>query len=679
MNDTEEGGLLNVTALVSMFEASEEASYESRKLAERDRDYHDGKQLSAEEEKALGKRGQPPYIDNRIKTKIDYLVGLEKQQRINPKAEPRTPVHEEDADAASQALNYVADAEDFDYKRSAVWRNLLVEGVGGIAVSVAQGYDGVDIKLSRIAWDRIFYDPHSSELDFSDAGYMGMVLWDDYDRALEKYPDAADALDATMASVTASDTYDDKPKYNLWADKKRRRVRIVQIWVKRGEDWFFAEFTKGGILKAGPSPYVDDKGASDCELFLQSSYVDRDNNRYGLVRELISPQDGINKTKSKALHLLNTAQIVVKEGLFSDVEKLRKEAARPDGVIIVPETGGPLMESFSFNTRTDLAAAHLGMLQEAQNSIDLKGPNATAMGDKAQGSAAASGKAIIASQQGGMVSLGDLLDNLRHLDKRVFRAIWNRIRQYWTGEKWIRVTDDERNLKWVVVNPGQESMQALQTNPQMGEKISGMIGNVADLDCDITIDEAPDSVVPALEQFEALVNLKQFDVNNELPFRALVMAAPNLKNRSQVLKEMDEAKEAAQQNPMAQMGQKLQLEGAQAEVADKQAAARLKEAQARKALSDAGANGPEGPTEIDLAKALADIRNINASTAKTVAETEKTQVETALAPAEFRRDQREAEMARQERFTMKRADLGAAADDRKSRENQFRRKASQAA
>src|SRR5689334_10520220 len=97
-------GKLTVETLVNMFEASEDASYESRKLAERDRDYHDNKQLSDEEMKALKKRGQPPYIDNRIKTKVDYLVGLEKQQRVDPKAWPRTPMHEQDAEAATEGL-----------------------------------------------------------------------------------------------------------------------------------------------------------------------------------------------------------------------------------------------------------------------------------------------------------------------------------------------------------------------------------------------------------------------------------------------------------------------------------------------------------------------------------------------------------------------------------------------
>lgn len=556
-------GKLNVNDLVNMFEASEDASYDSRQMAERDRDYHDNKQLTSDELKALKKRGQPPYIDNRIKTKVDYLVGLEKQQRINPKALPRTPVHEGDADAAGQALNYVADKENYDSKRSASWRNLLVEGACGIGVTVKQGKNGEwYVCLNRISWDRLFWDPHSAELDFSDAGYLGTVQWMDHDDALEMYkdnPEVADILEATLQHSSLSNTYDDKPKWNVWGDRKRRRVRIVAIWIKRGDEWSFAEFTKGGILKAGPSPYVDDEGNSECELIFQSAYADRDNNRFGLVREMIYLQDGINKRGSKAQHLLNTAQIVMTRDAIDEqansIEEVRRQAARPDGIILLNPGNGKLDERFQFNTRSDLAAGQVQMQEAAIRAIETKGPNATQMGEKtAMGSASASGKAIIASQQGGMISLGDLLDNLRNLDLRVFRAVWNRIRQFWTAEKWIRVTDDERNVKWVGINVPQQMQQMYAA--QGGERIAGMIGSVAQLDCDIIVDTSPLS--PQTETFASLVELKQAGVG--IPDKALIRAAPNFNGKQQMLKEMD------QPNPMADMAGKLQMAGAKAEV-----------------------------------------------------------------------------------------------------------------
>lgn len=617
-------GKLSVGDLCRMFEESEDATYTARKEAERDRDYVDNRQLTDEELATLRKRGQPPVIDNRIKTKIDYLVGLEKQQGVMPKAMPRTPVHEGDADAATEALRYVADEQDFASKRSAVWRNMLVEGSGGIGVSVEeavdyQGQPGIVVKLRKIAWDRMFVDPHSSELDYEDAGYKGLVTWMDYDDALAMYPDGKDILDSTLSN-SPSDTYDDKPKFSHWADKKRKRVRICQVWIKRDGEWYFAEYTKGGILKAGPSPHKTDKGESDDELVFQSAYADRDNNRYGLVREMITLQDEINKRRSKGLHLLNTSQVIYEDGSVDDINEFHRQSVRPDGKMKVAP-GALADKRVQFNTREDLAAAHFQLLQEAKNAIDLKGPNATQMGDKAQGSTSASGKAIIASQQGGMIQIGDLMDGLRHLDKRVFRKIWYRIRQYWTAEKWIRVTDDEENIKWLGVNVDPMQVQMLaQQNPQAAQKIAGAVGNLAELDCDIIIDDAPDSLTPQLEQFQALVELKKFDAQNEIPFRSIVAAMPNLKDKQNFLKAMDKAQEGRGQQQQA--NQQLQQRGAMAEVAETEAGAKLKEAQTVKTLAEAGMSGQgeqpqpqpfELPPEIQVAKELAGIEDKQAS------------------------------------------------------------------
>lgn len=594
-------GQLDVGDLCRMFEESEDSSYESRKNAERDRDYYDNKQLTADEIAELKNRGQPPTIDNRIKTKVDYLVGLEKTQRVKPKAFPRTPKHEADADSATEALRYVAESEDYSAKRSGVWKNMLLEGVGGFRVyaepskygqppdymgSSSLSQQEYDICLQRIAWDRLFFDPHSAEADFSDAGYLGIVTWMDYDDALAMYPDGQDILDTTLSSAP-SETYDDKPKFTHWADKKRKRVRIVQIWVKRNEQWFFAEYTKGGILKAGASPYQTDKGESDCELLFQSAYVDRDNNRYGLVREMISLQDEINKRRSKSLDLLVRNQVTYEEGAVEDIEEYRKQRARTDGVMKVnpgalSNQNGPRIVS---ETKADLAIAHANLLQEAKNSIDLKGPNATEMGDKTQGSSSASGKAIIASQQGGMIQIGDLMDNLRHLDKRVYRAVWARIRQYWRAEKWIRVTDDEQNVKWLGINLDPMQMQQMKMRAaqdprmaeQMKESIAGMTGPVAELDCDIIIDDAPDSLTPQLEQFQSLVELKKFDTGNEIPFRAIVAAMPNLKDKQNFLKALDEQAEKRQGQPDPETAKLMAQE--QAKQAGLQQQAKLKEAE----------------------------------------------------------------------------------------------------
>jgi hypothetical protein len=653
---TENSAQLDVTDLVQMFEASEDATVDARQNAERDRDYVDNVQYTADELAAFAKRKQPPIIINRIKRKIDFLKGYEQQQRVNPRALPRTMQHEQDAEGAEMALQYVADDVRFDHKRSTVWDNLLVEGAGGYRVAVKQGHDGFDVEVNRIPWDRMFWDPHSAEPDFSDAGYLGAVTWMDYKDAAVMYPDSVDMLDTTLADASNTDTYDDKPKYRIWADTKRKRVRICQIWVKRKDQWFFAEFTKGGILKAGPSPYVNDKGESDCELFFASAYVNRDNDRYGIVREMIGPQDEINKRRSKALHLLNTNQMVYEESALNDVEKARREAARPDGAIKLNPGG---FDKFKLETRTDLAAGHMQLLQEAKNEIDQIGGGLALEGNGVAGSDKASGKAIIASQQGSAMMIQPLMDNLRDLDIRVFRAIWYRIRQFWTEEKWVRITDDERNVKWVGLNVDPQQVEmAMMQNPQMQGKIAGVVPQLAMLDCDIIIDDAPDGITPQLEQFQALVELKKMDANGELPFRALMMAMPNLKNREQILAQMDEASQSAANNPNVQ----LQIAGAQAKVQETQASAQLKQAQAFKATQEAQRppDMPMAPEQASPAEQMAQWNESQANVVDTYAaaelkraQTAKTMQEVHLMPQKMAQDaqMKREQMAQRNRMT----------------------------
>jgi hypothetical protein len=632
----DDGGLLDVGALVKMFEESEDATSEARIRSENDRDYYDNRHWTPRELAVLKKRGQPGVVDNIIKTKVDYLDGVEKKQRIDPKALPRTPKHEAEASAATEALRYVTDSENYDKKRSAVWRDMLVEGCGGIRVTVEPGKDyngqgALDVKIHRVAWDRMFFDPHSSEPDFSDAGYLGVVIWMNYDDALAQYPDGKEALDTTLSSAP-SDTYDDKPKFNSWGDRKRKRVRICQIWIRRDDVWHFAEFTKGGILKSGPSPFVNDKGESDCELFFQSAYVDRDNNRYGFVRELTWLQDEVNKRRSKSLHLLSVNQLHYEDGAFmdNDIERARKELARPDGTIRYAPNALAEKRAIVVNG-VELATAHFQLLQEAKNAIDLKGPNATEMGDKTGGSNAASGRAIIASQQGGMTQLAHLTDRLRNLDVRVFRAIWARIRQFWTAEKWIRVTDDEQNVRWVGLNVDPAQMQmAMQQNPALAQRVAGVVGSVAELDCDIIIDEAPDSLTSPLEQFEALVELKKYDANGEIPLKSIIRASPNLKVKQQLLKDMEE-REAAQSSPQEQQ---IKLRGVVAEIENKEADTQKKLADARATIQEAAL--PQRPQQMEpfaAERAMAEIEEILSSAKYKQAQAHKAAVDAALAPA----------------------------------------------
>jgi hypothetical protein len=329
--------------LVAWFEESEQTSQTAREKAERDRDYYDGKQWTEEEAAELRKRGQPVIALNVIRARINYHLGMEKKQRRDPKCFGRGPEDQQSAEIATEALRYAVDRTDYSTERSKVWENIKVEGCGALECSLVDRQDGnKDVKWLAISWDRFFADPHSARANYSDAAYLGQVKWMDEAETLDEYPDGGQALETALNSATdgglgLGTTYEDRPRWQMWADPKRKRIRVVQIWYKERGQWMWAEFCKGGILAAGPSPYQDDQGESLCGIIAESCYIDRENNRYGEVRDLVDPQDEVNKRRSKALHAVNTNLVITENGALPDgeIEKARREANRPDGFIVV--------------------------------------------------------------------------------------------------------------------------------------------------------------------------------------------------------------------------------------------------------------------------------------------------------------------------------------------------------
>lgn len=567
-----EDGVARLARLVDYFESSESASSTSRKLSERDRDYYDNfddSQWTEAEKAALKKRKQPVTTSNRMKVKVNYLLGIESQKRSLPKAFHRNPQDEEGANAATDALRFVIEDNRYAKVRSASFKSMTIEGACGADVSVEFVGKDVKIRINEIEWDRMFWDAHSRKPNFSDAKYLGQVIWKDVEDAIAEFPGSKEVIERTFtAEASMSTTYEDAPRI-VWADSKRKRIRIVGVWHLEGGTWYHCIYTKGGIISEEESPYVNEEGKSVPSFIYGSCYVDRDGNRYGAVRDWVSIQDEINKRRSKALHLLSVRQTKGDKGAVEDVNKVRSELARPDGHIEV--TPGML---FDVLPTGDMAQAQFELLAEAKSEIDSIGVNAAMAGSETR---VMSGRALMKREESGLAEMGPLFDALNQYDLDIYRAVWMRIKQFWTAEKWVRVTDDERNVRFVGLNvPLTLSEQMLEQAQQQGieitddmraqakndpelQQVVGTKNNVAELDVDITIDQAPASASLQGEQFEILAELAK--VRPDIPTSALIETS-SLRNKDKLLKQMGAdgpAPEMLQvQEQMKQMAQQLE-------------------------------------------------------------------------------------------------------------------------
>lgn len=577
------------------------------------RRYYHGAHWTSAQIKALNDRRQPVVTYNRIGRKINAVVGLLEKQKNDPKGFPRTPQHEQGAELATAVLRYVCDQQEWPQVSADSGLNGAIDGIGGVEMLLEQGDKGdVEVALSTLDPSGFFYDPRSLKPDFSDARYMGLGKWTDIETAVELFPQHEDQLRASIES--GSDLTSMPDHENKWygGTEYYRKIRIVDHWYLKGGEWHYCVYTGALKLADGVSPFKDEKGKTFCKFIVYSANVDQDGDRYGFVRNMKSANDEINQRRSKGLHLLNSRRLIIEEGGSQKIEDIRREAARPDGVIRYP--AGTQPPQFDDAAKSAELQGQLGFLEDAKAEIENYGFNPALIGT---GVNQMSGKAMQLQQMAGIAELGPYLISFRGWKLRVYRAIWNIVRDHWTAERWIRVTDDEELPQFFAINQ-------VQQDPMTG--MPTMVNQLGSLDVDIIIDEGPDTINTQMEAYETVSIMAQR--GQPVP-PALVIELSGLpgsvkKKALEILQREQQAAQQAQQ-PMMQ----VEMEGRQAETEETRSKTVLNMAKAQK---ESIPDMPEQGNGLEGAEAMAGIEETRAKTLKVLAETRKTQVETALLP-----------------------------------------------
>lgn len=503
-----------------------------RELAQKCRDYFDHKQWTAEEEAKLRARKQAPIVVNRVKPKVEGLVGLYELRKTDPKAFPVTQKHEEAAEPITDALRYVSRNNDFDMKRLDVAEDFFVEGVGGVIVDAKPRRGEMEIKISQIPWDRLVYDPRSRKKDFSDARFKGAMMWLSLDQAKAMFKISENKFEKLMEYSASQDylgTTEDRPN---WASKEDKRALFAILFYATAKGWKLTVFSGDEeIVKTQDSPYKDEDGTPVCPIELVSANIDRENQRYGEVAGFLSQQDEINHRRSKFLHLNSTRQTYGNENAIADVHVAKRELAKPDGHLQL-RGGAKFGDDFGVIQHGDFNKAQFDLYLDSKSELDAVSFNAQLSGERQSGDL--SGIAINKLQQAGTLELNRQYALLRAWENRVYTQVWWRIKQFWKEEKWIRVTDDHEDLRWVGFNTKvtaqqllmeainddsrppearQQSQLILQLlteteNPRLNELVE-VRNPLPELDMDIIIDQSFDVVNVQQEQFDLLAQFAQ--------------------------------------------------------------------------------------------------------------------------------------------------------------------------
>ncbi|MBL4861296.1 MAG: hypothetical protein JKX96_10775 [Acinetobacter sp.] len=408
---------------------------------------------------------------------------------------------------------------------------------------------------------------------------MGYADWYDLDEANELFPgNELELEDATGNNEEGDEDKADKP-WLIWQDTNRQRVLISVIYYKMGGAWKYAIHTGADILEEGDSLYLDDKKRPANPIIAQSLYITRNNERFGAVRDMIGPQMEINYRRSMSLFLMKNRRLWSKKGIFPNPKEAKLEAAKADGFLIA---NGEIGREWGFVDSSAEIAGNFELLQDAKRELDIQGANA---GLRGRGVENQSGKAIIAQQNAGVTEENNPYDAHNDFKLRVYQAMWTRAKQFWTEEKFIRVTDDENAFRFAHVNvpavhkdpqTGEPIIDPMtgqpmprmeidpQTgqvaiNPETGQPVQAMDNALAEMDVDIIIDAGPDTVTQQAEQFDAIVGMSNAGV--QFPPDVIIMAS-NLRNKKELLEKLEQAG----QNPEQQAAVQLQMDKLQLEL-----------------------------------------------------------------------------------------------------------------
>ena len=474
------------------FEQWDDDTVEERMYSMRDRDYYDGRQWTPEQTAKLASRNQPAIVFNRIAPTLNYILGTELESKVDPRAYPRNKQHETDADAATDALRYVVDKDKFDSKDAEVTGEVYIEGLGGIVYSIdAEDIaDATEIFADHVPWDRIFWDPTSRKADFSDAMFMGTIVWMSMKEARAMYPDQEDMIDATsMTPTTESESTQSKPR---WLNRAKDQIQVIEhYWREWDEEtgrfeWWECQYVGGGFLQY-PTPVQfrmpprdnEEIGQSWCPMHVTSGYVSRGtsdtNEHYGAARPMIGPQDEINHRRSKAIHLQHSSRVIYETGSIPDPDEFQTEINKPDGMAEVA-AGRLTDKTLEVLPNYELANAQVQMLQDAYASFDRVGPRPMPM----QNDNEMSGRLFIAQQEAGALELKPIRDHLSDWRTGAYDRYWWLIRLVWTEEKWIRVTDDNTGYRFVRINEpttrGERMQNLMQRGTAMPEALEQAFG-----------------------------------------------------------------------------------------------------------------------------------------------------------------------------------------------------------
>ena len=658
-------------------------------MAQKCDEYYQGQQWDADDESALEAEGRPALTINTILPTVNTILGEQSTRRADVQFKPRRGGDQEVANTLTKLYLQISDNNKLDWVEQQVFADgLIMDGRGYFDVRMDFS-DHIEGEVRITAKDPldILIDPDAKDADPKTWNEVFETKWMTLDEIEELYgkkkserllfvaengmsfgPDSVEYQESRYgdtennddhfgAGVPGDDEYRNVKSLRV-VERQHKKITRVQFFVDPNtgdqrqvpEGWSEAKakkFAKQYDMSLISKVIRKVRWTVTCDKVVLhddwSPYNDftivpffcyfRRGQPFGIIRNLLSPQEQLNKIASQELHIVNTTAnsgwMVESGSLIGMTPDDLEEHGAETGLVLEYARGTNPPQKIQPNqipTGLDRIAA-----KAAANIQTISGINDSMLGTD---SAEVSGIAIQAKQNRGAVMIQVPLDNLRKARHYLAEKVLNLVQSFYTEQRIIQVTNEDDPLK------PREEMLINEMTPE-GTIVNDL--TVGEYDVIIATAPARDSFDEI--QFAEALNLRQAGV--VIPDDAIIEYS-HLARKGELAKRIrvmtgveppteEQAAAMAQQQEIQMMQIQLEIAKLEAEVKKTQSEAALNVAKAQDVVEvDPQIRMAELETKLKINEEQLQLRRDLAAAANEVRESQsQTSAATKLATTAF--------------------------------------------
>lgn len=638
--------------------------------------YYDGEQLPDEVKTQLKEMGMPLLVYNLVKPTVNGVLGMEARTRTDLiiSSDTADDEMEDMVEAVNEKYKDVRRICDADMAESDAYAGMIKAGLGWVEVYRNPYPMQSPYKIQFVHRDEVFYDWNTKQRDLSDCRWIKRNRWLDVDEAKAMMPDKAEYIDRAINNDWESHIGDTnfsaaegvEPAYaaayadyqsfgrnqSEWYQTKRKRVLMQIVYYAVIEQRMMLTLQNGrveeykednmvhnaivasgrGKLKLCPVRYIREAwfvGPVKCRDKMcdapQGNYPlipfwgyrkDSNNMPYGMITDMITPQDAVNFRYIKLTAQLNNKNVVMDDDATDmTLADVKKEINKVDGIVrLNPKrrNKASIADVFQVGSDSGISSQQFTLAKDSQEMIQQCAGIYNAM--LGEGATGQSGVAIASLVEQGSTGLSEINDNHRHARLMVGRLLMLYMFEDMAEQRDVSVTifkDEPDRRKAVIINSTENGQDKLTNNvsrlkanvalapiqqtatfkAQMAQQLTQIIGTLP-----------PEVQLATLDMVLSLM-----DIPNKKEFLGRVRAAIGVKKDfDQMTPEEQQAEQQAAEAEAEQ--QRLAMRKMVAEVVNEEATAASKQAEADlKTKQIETADASTGKTKAETAKILTEI------------------------------------------------------------------------